>query len=52
MEPLFKQALEEGRRLAEEDHKKQLEQALKKREAFVGWKETSVAPKRLSSSSA
>lgn len=50
MEPLLKQAFEEGQRLAEAELAQKLKDALKRREALVGWKENSVAPNRLSSS--
>lgn len=50
MEPLLKQAFEEGQRQAEEDLEKKLKDAVKRREALVGWKENSVKPNRLSSS--
>jgi hypothetical protein len=50
VEPLLKQAFEEGQRQAEAELDQKLKAAVKKREAMVGWKENSVAPNRLSSS--
>jgi hypothetical protein len=48
VDPFLKQAYEEGQRQAEEDTSKQLKDAIKKREALVGWKEQARPPERLS----
>lgn len=50
MDPFLKLAYEEGQRLAAAELEQKLKEAIKKREAAVGWKENSVAPNRLSSS--
>jgi len=50
VEPLLKQAFEEGQQQASDDLAKKLKEALKRREALVGWKENSVKPNRLSGS--
>lgn len=47
MNEFLKLAYEEGKEIAKEDLKAKLEEAVKKREALVGWKEQSVPPARL-----
>ena len=51
MDPFLKKAFEEGKRLAEEELAEKLKDAVKKREALVGWKEQSRPPERLSRTS-
>lgn len=48
MEQFLKQAFEEGQRQAQEEFDKKLKDAVKRREAMVGWKEQSKPPARLS----
>lgn len=48
MDPFLKQAYDEGRRKAAVEFEQKLKEALRKREALVGWKEKSVAPAPLS----
>jgi len=50
VDPFLKQAYEEGQQQAAAELDQKLKDAVKKREAMVGWKENSVAPNRLSSS--
>jgi len=50
VDPFLKLAYEEGQHQAAVDLDQKLKDAIKKREALVGWKENSVAPSRLSSS--
>lgn len=49
MDPFLKLAYEEGQRQAAAELDQKLKDAVKKREALVGWKEKSLAPERLSS---
>ena len=51
MDPFLKQAYEEGQRRAAEELQQKLKDAVKKREALVGWKEQSTPPARLSNPS-
>jgi len=48
VEQFLKQAFEEGQQLAAEELAQKLKDAVKRREALVGWKEQSKAPARLS----
>jgi hypothetical protein len=49
VEPVLKYAYEEGQRIAAEELAQKLKDAVKKREALVGWKENAVTPNRLRS---
>jgi hypothetical protein len=48
VDPLLKTAYDEGVQRAEEELAKKLKDAVKKREALVGWKEQSKPPAKLS----
>ena len=47
MDPFLKVAFEAGQQQAAEDLAKKLKDAVKRREALVGWKEQSKTPARL-----
>lgn len=48
MDPFLKKAYEEGQKKAAEELDQKLKDAVKKREALVGWKEKALPPARLS----
>lgn len=49
MDPFLKQAYDGGKQQAKDELDQKLKDALKKREALVGWKEQARPPQRLSS---
>lgn len=51
MDPFLKLAYEEGQRQAAVELDQKLKDAVKKRQALVGWKEKDLAPQRLSHAS-
>jgi hypothetical protein len=51
VDPFLKLAYEEGQRLAEAELAQKLKDAVKKRQALVGWKEKDLSPQRLSQTS-
>ena len=48
MEPHLKQAYEEGKAQAANEVSTALQEAIKRREKLVGWKEQALSPQRLS----
>ena len=48
MEPHLKQAYEEGKAQAANEVSTALQEAIKRREKLVGWKEQALTPQRLS----